>query len=1247
MSNPKLTDLFEVSPSSVLRVCAARIFADAQCAFSRRVAASMRLPDECQKLLSMVVPIEGMISLQEIEWTDDDEARATKTKTVVDAATGERVACTKVLRLAEIEPVPEAINVTSEELESLCVIKTPGALSPIRLVCRNWAVTFPNAEVARYWWMRLLQRLADIDLSKCERLVRSWRLPAWFSSLLFEVAMSTPECANANVSMVKGVLGIVGLSRVSEFQTLNGLLPQVELRTRRAPTTLRDANNILMDVMAPLDLAAMWHVFAVRMLIDGEAKPNIREAAELANTALHFRLAVERCNFNVTPSMIKCCGIFDARLIRLLQTPSGRFFGEERLQLLRRSQAQINREVPLDDPNSSECSFYRDLMKSVGLGDAFRGGAPSPGGDGGGPDGDDATPFGAPFHEHPESVQMRRNAHVIGSPDDANVERRTVRMRRSQLVEMLTKAKRRIELLHVRSLFVDTGEEEDEFAEAADTEARRADPFVVVQQLPLEFQVPLMRYVQRLFKQLPAGEENQLLVTTFSYDSGVALDRGGSVALIATAKAWRHLSALQMQSFLTTPRRLSEIHRNRHADIFELMRAFLCGDPFTVMTEFSNVLISYISSKATLNSVHTKGPQIGSTTIEVRSYYLRYLLWLLYTLFPMPHPRCDDPKYDRVADEFKIPGTTLLERVKAQRAIHDAFQEEFDRHLQDHEDMPDEERFGAEFELAAARVLPQDCFFDSNTGKWIGLRKTPHLDIVIDPVTGVETIRTLPHFYYGLLAFLCVDTDTCRFVHRSVVWHLREYLYDLVVCDDEVSDRLHRGRQAPWEGEPDCDFYTYWYVWCMCKLFGGAEWIALEPFTEFEWDRENFRPTSKWVIPRTKWRLDPDMDIENGCLLFEMPRLPEEEAALPFHFCWYQLCAESLIPVEQRRRMFFCTRLDEHIIFPDRQMREARTSHREADSEWTSFSERVSLYGDAVAPPSAAPASSSSSSSAAAPAAATAAAAAGGNGDPANFATIFREYYSVYFRASAERLPTTFFSKTRCGGCSLIPRELRLATILTKCTLEPLLMLVTILRDGALQPVPKRVLRPWPGLPTCRLPGYPHAVMDPAYRHRMNYHDHCLAGLTDTATRFNSFSWRLTGLYPTFSTDGTMPRNAYYLALVNGPMPYSPAAAHMASCQTQAAELIAQLGQGLPLACLKDKRVGRFGFECTPVAMFSLAPYMEARDLPVTVTDEQMIRLLSNLSYWELTQLSKQAQETGMENFLPSKTPRKRNTWSF
>jgi hypothetical protein len=82
----------------------------------------------------------------------------------------------------------------------------------------------------------------------------------------------------------------------------------------------------------------------------------------------------------------------------------------------------------------------------------------------------------------------------------------------------------------------------------------------------------------------------------------------------------------------------------------------------------------------------------------------------------------------------------------------------------------------------------------------------------------------------------------------------------------------------------------------------------------------------------------------------------------------------------------------------------------------------------------------------------------------------------------------------------------------------------------------------------------------------------------------------------------------------------------MATCEQQAAELVAKVGEGLPIAQMPDGRVGRFGYECSPVVLFSLSPFMVTPRSKLRIEDEQMIRAVSSYTPQEIKQLSIEIQ---------------------
>ncbi len=96
---------------------------------------------------------------------------------------------------------------------------------------------------------------------------------------------------------------------------------------------------------------------------------------------------------------------------------------------------------------------------------------------------------------------------------------------------------------------------------------------------------------------------------------------------IADCEFWKYFVAIQTSQYLTIPE-LSLVRRSVFSDSFDIVRAFYCGDNFTLSAVCVNPLIQYMTTAKNSLLIDPKEME------NIPSDYFRMLPYLLYTLFP-------------------------------------------------------------------------------------------------------------------------------------------------------------------------------------------------------------------------------------------------------------------------------------------------------------------------------------------------------------------------------------------------------------------------------------------------------------------------------------------------------------------------------------------------------------------------------------------------------------------------------------
>jgi hypothetical protein len=153
------------------------------------------------------------------------------------------------------------------------------------------------------------------------------------------------------------------------------------------------------------------------------------------------------------------------------------------------------------------------------------------------------------------------------------------------------------------------------------------DPRLAFRAFPLSRQLALFKTVARMETALGERCIDRWLVAPSPLHSGECM-------LIGTEQFWHRFAVQQSYIYLNSSS-LPGLLRSRHADMFQMVRALLCGDDFTVLNMFTNVLIAYMN--------RASGSDVPFSVARGRVDYFRYLPTFLFRVFG---------SVDNMLDEF-------------------------------------------------------------------------------------------------------------------------------------------------------------------------------------------------------------------------------------------------------------------------------------------------------------------------------------------------------------------------------------------------------------------------------------------------------------------------------------------------------------------------------------------------------------------------------------------------------------------
>ena len=309
-----------------------------------------------------------------------------------------------------------------------------------------------------------------------------------------------------------------------------------------------------------------------------------------------------------------------------------------------------------------------------------------------------------------------------------------------------------------------------------------------------------------------------------------------------------------------------------------------------------------------------------------------------------------------------------------------------------------------------------------------------------------HSIPGYAHYPHMYYALLSyLSPHRCRWIHLRTMTDVRRELIARGVCHKFGTLGSRNATMVPFEdGSPDERFYSHVEHW-MAESMDVA-----------------FRSGSDWVpLYDDTMKYPPNVQLD-----------AEIDGPLTIGECWYQLCCdEAALSLDTRMRMFMLVRLDGPIVFPDQHHNVLTTDCRSPD-EWVE-----SILG----------------------------AAAFGTTSAEQILTNMEEDRLLcmhdYFLRCRRRAPTADLE-------FWVPRDLRVAPIYNRTTLEIIVTLVCLLRDGMLHKVPAPHVRDTCPYPTTMVPWLTDVELQK--RESKLTEEPRLAALTggNTATRFTAMACR-------------------------------------------------------------------------------------------------------------------------------------------